>query len=48
MAKFDIKNEKPLKKKEQFNKMIYDIPDHLTMKERLEILSKLKTSGLRN
>ena len=47
MAEFDIAKEGHLKKKENFKKMIYNIPDFLTMKEKIEVLSRLKASGLR-
>ena len=48
MADFEEQKEKSLKKKENFKKMIFKIPDFLTMKEKLEVLKKLKASGLRS
>ena len=48
MAEFDLEAEEKLEKKENFKKMIYNIPDFLTMKEKIEVLKKLKQSGLRN
>ena len=47
MADFDIEQEKPKKKQENFRELVYNIPDNLTMKEKIEVLNKLKEHKLR-